>query len=299
MGRKGVTFQQVAAAADEMLGQGVEPSNRLVRERLGTGSLNTIHRHFITWGEARPRHVVGIPELPASVTKAFASEIERAVAEVRALGAHALTQSQTESSDLAQEAAVLEDERDFLLDRVATLTSEKEQALELALERQEIIDRQAAEIERERKFVGDAQTEAAFHRLKAEECHEKTRGIGNERDQLSKELDATKQALHTSEVNVAIFEAKLNASEVRTLSILDWNETIASELENTRAMLMEALRQARIAGEEAAELRGKYMRDIPLTNSSKSEIEKHPAQTLADADRKDGELQLTIDSTDA
>ena len=43
MARQGITFEQVAAVADALAGEGQQPTIRAVRERLGdTGSPNTI-----------------------------------------------------------------------------------------------------------------------------------------------------------------------------------------------------------------------------------------------------------------
>jgi hypothetical protein len=80
MAREGITFEQVAAAADALVGEGVQPTIRAVRERLGTGSPNTIHRHLVAWREARPAATAAAPELPAPLAAALANEIERAAA---------------------------------------------------------------------------------------------------------------------------------------------------------------------------------------------------------------------------
>ena len=54
MARQGITFEQVAAVADALAGEGQQPTIRAVRERLGdTGSPNTIHKHLAAWREAR------------------------------------------------------------------------------------------------------------------------------------------------------------------------------------------------------------------------------------------------------
>ena len=50
---------------------------KAVRERLGTGSPNTIHEHLKKWREARPVAAVAAPELPASLASALAEEIAR------------------------------------------------------------------------------------------------------------------------------------------------------------------------------------------------------------------------------
>ncbi|WP_221931826.1 DNA-binding protein [Klebsiella pneumoniae] len=53
MARQGITFEQVAAVADALAGEGQQPTIRAVREKLGdTGSPNTIHKHLTAWREA-------------------------------------------------------------------------------------------------------------------------------------------------------------------------------------------------------------------------------------------------------
>ncbi|WP_340367478.1 DNA-binding protein, partial [Marinobacter azerbaijanicus] len=46
MARTGITYEQVATVADALVGQGEKPSIQRIREQLGTGSPNTIHRHL-------------------------------------------------------------------------------------------------------------------------------------------------------------------------------------------------------------------------------------------------------------
>ena len=75
MARIGITFEQVAAAADALTGAGQQPSIRAIREKLGdTGSPNTIHRHLVTWRSARPVAVAAVaPALPQPVAAAIAA----------------------------------------------------------------------------------------------------------------------------------------------------------------------------------------------------------------------------------
>lgn len=65
MARTGISYEQVAAAADALVGEGQSnPTINAIRERLGTGSPNTIHRHLSTWNEARPQVPAPAPVLP-------------------------------------------------------------------------------------------------------------------------------------------------------------------------------------------------------------------------------------------
>ena len=68
MARQGITFEQVAAVADALAGEGQQPTIRAVRERLGdTGSPNTIHKHLTAWREARPVAAAAAQELPQAL----------------------------------------------------------------------------------------------------------------------------------------------------------------------------------------------------------------------------------------
>jgi hypothetical protein len=126
MAREGITAAQVAQAADALVGEGKQPTIRGVRDRLGGGSPNTVHRHLTAWQETRPPAVAAAPELPASLTASIAAEIERATAKARAEIEGYLVQAQTEAADLAQAGEVLEAEREALTEQVAALTRERD-----------------------------------------------------------------------------------------------------------------------------------------------------------------------------
>ena len=71
---RGITQEQVNAAADAILGAGENPTVEKVRAMLGTGSPNTITRLLETWrgqlGE-RLRQLSALPELPGPVGQAM------------------------------------------------------------------------------------------------------------------------------------------------------------------------------------------------------------------------------------
>jgi len=51
MGRRGVTYEQVASTAKALVERGIRPSTRAVRDELGTGSYCTIQKHLERWRE--------------------------------------------------------------------------------------------------------------------------------------------------------------------------------------------------------------------------------------------------------
>ncbi|MBO2007085.1 DNA-binding protein [Serratia marcescens] len=126
MAREGITFEQVAAAADALVGEGQQPTIRAIRERLGTGSPNTVHKHLTARREARPVAAAAAPELPQALTAAIAAEIERAAAQARAEIEGRLVQARGEAVELAAAGEVIEAERDALAEQVAELTRERD-----------------------------------------------------------------------------------------------------------------------------------------------------------------------------
>lgn len=127
MAREGVTYEQVKAAAEELVGEGREPSIRAVRERLrGTGSPNTIHRHLTKWRDSRPDAPAPTMDLPASIQREINGEIQRAASQARAEVEAQLAEAKTEAADLAAAGETLEAERDTLAEQLAALTSERD-----------------------------------------------------------------------------------------------------------------------------------------------------------------------------
>lgn len=74
MPRVGIGFKQVAKAADELVNDGKQPTIRLIRALLGTGSPNTIQRHLTQWLDARVQAIEA--ELPALITTSQILESE-------------------------------------------------------------------------------------------------------------------------------------------------------------------------------------------------------------------------------
>ena len=160
MARDGVTFEQVEAAADVLTGEGLAPTIRAVRERLGsTGSPNTIQKHLARWRELRPSAAVPAANIPAGILSAIAQEIERAATQARAETEARLVLAQTEVAELATHGEALEAEREALSALAGELTRERDTLTGKAAEQTQEIERQAREIERERQAAEAARIE--------------------------------------------------------------------------------------------------------------------------------------------
>ena len=107
---RGIQYEQVAAAIEEIRATGQNPTLRGIRDYLGTGSLGTIQRHLKRWQEEKRSK--GEPEvaLPEALKQALTQEIERQRAEVRGELEEALTEAQRAAEELSEANEALEGE---------------------------------------------------------------------------------------------------------------------------------------------------------------------------------------------
>ena len=121
MPRQEVTLDEVTAAASGLRDEGKEVSLDAVREVLGGGSANTVHRHLAAWR-----------------------------------GREALAQAERDMDDLIKAGEELEGERDELQAQLASVTIARDQALALSAEQTEDIERLRAELRDARQVATDA-----------------------------------------------------------------------------------------------------------------------------------------------
>jgi len=285
MARPGVTFEQVAAVADAMIGEDQQPTIIAVRDRIGTGSPNTIHKHLTAWRAARPQATAAAPELPASLTTAIAADIEKAAANARAEVESKLVQAQAEAAELANAGEALETERDELLENVVELTTERDTLAGKAEQQAADIKAQAERIEREQQAAEAARVDLAKAQLKIEASAERLGEQAAEIERLRVALDSESKARITSEQQAAVLSAKLESmtdratkAEARTeiaekqsqQNAQELNsarnqvqaqqialDAAAREIEDVRRQIKDVRAEAKKSGEEAAELRGK------------------------------------------
>lgn len=303
MARPGVTFEQVAAVADAIIGEGHQPTINAVRDRIGTGSPNTIHRHLTVWRAARPRATVVAPELPANLTAAIATEIDRAASSARAEVETKLVQSQAEAVELANAGETLEAERDELIEQVAELTTERDTLAGKAEQQAMDIKVQAERIEREQQAAEAARVDLAKVQLKIESSTEKLVEQIAEIERLRIALDLESKARIAAEQQAAVLSAKLDSmtdratkAESRLERVEKQSEQIRQELDSARNQaqarqselsaagreldaahnkVREARAEAKQAREDAAELRGKLAASVqnkPVTKTKNSPV---------------------------
>lgn len=304
MARTGVTFEQVEAVADAIRGEGLQPTINAVRERIGTGSPNTIHRHLTAWRSARPQTVTIATELPTSLTSAIATEIERAAASARAEIESKLVQAQTEAAELANVGEALEVERDELIEQVAALTTERDTLAGKAEQQAADIKTQAERIEREQQAAEAARVELARAQLKIEASAEKLADQAAEVQQLRAALDTETKSRIAAEQQAAVLNAKfeamtdratkaeakaeqqekqaqqtsqeLNSSRNQIQAQQIALDTAAREIEDVKKQIKDARLKEKLANDEAAELKGRLALFESIGKQSEPSTTKPP-----------------------
>jgi len=157
MTRQGVTFDEVAAAADSLQNDGKRVTIEAVCDFLDTGSLTTIHKHLTVWRASRatPAQAPRV-DIPESIAAALGSWVQQFAEEAGGGVRDALAQSESDLEALLKSGEQLEAERDELLAQMASVMAARDQALAMAAERGENIERLTAELRNARQIATDA-----------------------------------------------------------------------------------------------------------------------------------------------
>lgn len=257
MARTGITFDEVAAAADALVGAGKSATIQAVRDALGSGSPNTVHKHLSAWRQARPQAAAAVVELPADLVKALGAEISRAAAQARSEIEGNLVQAQSEAVELATVGEALEIERDDLLAQVGQLQTERDQALATAFERGQEIERQAQMIEREQSAADGARVDLAKAQLKIEAGAERTASLTTELERLRTQLEVAQAGRQAAEQQAAVSAAQLVAEQAKSTDLAQRLATAEKAAQDAAGVADSARRDAntsRIA-EQASQAR--------------------------------------------
>ena len=289
MGREStITFEQISAVADAMKTEGVKPTSRAVRERLGnTGSMGTINKLLGRWKSGQERQISAALVLPPALQRVLLEFMDNELTAARTTLEAELAEQQQEAADLATENERQVVENDAQAEAIESLRADVaahrgragQLESDLAVARDEAV--------RERAGAELARTELAKAQLRLEAMPRLEADLVAVRAVLETERTGRQQA----EQSAAVLAAKLEAAERRateadarttkaeaaTAQAAAKAEAVASELVNVSAAaqvnqgrLESTLREldaakgamatataaAEKSGEAAAELRG-------------------------------------------
>lgn len=256
MGREStITFEQVAAVADAMKIEGVKPTSRAVRERLGnTGSMGTINKLLQRWKAGQERQISAALVLPPALQRVLLEFMDNELTNARTTIEAELADQQQEASDLAteNERQVIENESQGETIELLRAEVSVHQGRAGQLESDLVVARDEAA--RERSGAELARTELAKAQLRLEAMPRLEADLMAVRGDLETERKARQQA----EQSAAVLTAKLEAAERRasesdartgkaeaaTTKAVEKAEAVARELITANAKLEAADRRA-------------------------------------------------------
>ncbi|MCK4118430.1 DNA-binding protein [Ralstonia nicotianae] len=236
MARQGISYEQVANAAETLLAEQLKPTLTAVRERLGSGSMNTIHRHLTAWqGRQKPAaRKFGDPN--PRLLNALGTEMSRVAEEAAAESEAALAQAMGEMAVLANAGEALEAERDALQQLLQQVATERDTLAGKAEEQAAEIARLNAEFERERGELASVRRALAQLELRLEAVPHLERELGELRTQIATE-QATRVAADRA---AAVAEAQRDAADTARMQANERLASAESRENQVRAQLAEA-----------------------------------------------------------
>ncbi|MDW3688363.1 DNA-binding protein [Cupriavidus sp. CV2] len=209
MARIGIAYEVVAAAADALLAEGRKATLAAVRERIGTGSMNTIHRHWTIWQGHQKPVPRKLSEPNTRLLSALGSELSKVAEEAASEADAALAQAMHEPSVYSANGEALEAERDALAEQLLQITTERDTLAGKAAGQSAEIERltQDAERERDATAVGRRMLAQAELRLEA------VPRLEEELVQLRAQLVAEQTVRTEADKMAAVAEARRAAAE--------------------------------------------------------------------------------------
>jgi chromosome segregation ATPase len=289
MGREAtITPEQVHAIADAIKAEGGKPTLRAVRERLGSGSMGTVATLLQQWRSGQERQTATNLVLPPSLQRVILEFIAAELSAARAPLEAELAEQQQAAADLAAEnerqTGTIEGQAgalEALAAEKATAEGKAEQlAADLAGAKEEAI--------RERQAAEQARTELAKAMLRLEAMPRLEEDLAVMRAELAKErqgrIEAEQQAAvlaaQKTDLEGRLADAKgdiervsqqldkvqaraeqqaeaLADARVAIQTYLAREKDLAVQIDTARKDADQARAAAQVAGEEAAQLRGK------------------------------------------
>ncbi|MDG4551274.1 MAG: DNA-binding protein [Candidatus Contendobacter sp.] len=312
MARSGIRYEEVQAAAETLLGRGLNPTIQRVRELLGTGSNTTISEHLKHWQQ----HLAQAPKaiLPPTVPEAVATALddfwkiavrhaEAAFEEQRAAAAQAVLEAE-KSRDIAiaeqrqAQSSALDCQREL----ESTQTAARELADRLLVEQER---RTAAETAIE---VADQRAQAAAETIAQIRAETAARVLQLEITLQQQRSDADRQ-LAEAQRQLEFERQRSEAGEARLLAMLDQirleqktdRKAFATERQDWKNQEIHWREQSETARRENAELRANLTAAAERQNALNAELgqvrprlqdmEARHLETVREAEGLRGELK--------
>lgn len=213
MARPGISFEIVAHAADTLVGRGEKPTIAAVRNEIGTGSPNTIHKHLTAWKATQAPAQRQTATLPDELAAALAQEIERQASAARADAEAIALDAQQTADQLAETGETLETENDDLRAKADQLSAERDEATRDCSEARQLVAEFREQVKHLETQRDDARQELAEARNRITTLTEQRDQERTDRLDAQREAKAADNARNEAERAKAVALAKLEAAQ--------------------------------------------------------------------------------------
>lgn len=219
-----IPFDEVAAAAQDLIRRGLPVTIGHLRESLPTASALSIHKHLGAWraGQAKPA-VAHTVEVPDAIKAALESWAQQLVQDAAAPLRETLSHADDDLASLLAFNAQAETERDDMGTQLAEITAGHEQALAKLAERDAAIGRLTVEVRHARDIASNAL-------------------VGKAKDQLAIDgkdaqiVELRREIERLIAVSAAASDARLSA-EMELVGAVTGRDNFAAEIAELRAQL--------------------------------------------------------------
>lgn len=286
--RAKVTNEQIKHAIEQLNAEGVKPTIRAVRERLGAGSPNRIQPLLAAWHDSNAPAEAAQATLSDSAQQTLADLLARERSAAVAAKLEEIAELKSQLAEITQDGQNLEDNAEALEAANAKLDEQKSEAVTLASARQQRIeqleDEQARLQARLDEQVQTIATTAADNAALQRETAQQQQRI----EQLATDLDAARQQTNAAQQTAAVTEAKLAAAVAAQTATQSAAEQAAAAAKQRIERLEQQLEQSQKRADDAQQQRSED------AQSHIKQITQRDEQLHAEH-RKNAELMSRID----
>ena len=286
MARTGITYLEVTTAIDKIIASGDEPTIQKIRDTLGTGSPNTIHRFLTQWRSARPVEQRKAVELPADLAAALLKEIERQAADARAEVEKQLVAAQAEAAELSRDGEVTE--ADLETAREA-LEANSEECLKIKADFDRVTDslsRTQNDLAAERALVNEMRNELALSKNRIITLTEQNTDLKSDLADAESDLKSAYDSAVAAEKMAAVSAAQLESEQQKTADLV-------SRLADEKAALSKLSDKYEVKVAECAKAKD----DLAYTERQIGELNQEISEHIAaykNSERIAGELKVEV-----
>ena len=286
--RAKVTNDQINAAIEQLNAEGIKPTIRAVRERLGAGSPNRIQPLLAAWHDSNKPAEAAQAVLSDSAQQTLADLLARERSSAVAAKLEEIAELKAQLDEVTQAGQQLEDDNERLDAANAQLDEQRSEAVTLAAARQQRVEQLEAEQARlqsrlDEKVQTIATTSAALSALQRETAQQQQRI-----EQLATDFDAARQQTNAAQQAAAVAEAKLAAAVAAQATTQAAAEQTAAAAKQRIERLEQQLEQAQKRADDAQQQRSTD------AQSHIKQITQRDEQLHAEH-RKNAELMSRID----